>query len=49
MDNYRTKVSYFISREMKTIDDIYADTYLLSEDGEEEKLFQSIRIHYLRS
>ena len=49
VDNYRTKVSYFISREMKTIDDIYADTYLLSEDGEEEKLFQSIRIHYLRS
>ncbi|WP_235156212.1 hypothetical protein [Porphyromonas crevioricanis] len=49
-DNFRAKVSYFISSEMKTIDDIYADTYLLSEDeGGKESLFQSIRIHYLRN
>ncbi|WP_373731664.1 hypothetical protein [Bacteroides heparinolyticus] len=49
-DDYKTKVAYFISKEMKTIDDIYADTYLLSEDEEkEDSLFQSVRIHYLRS
>ncbi|WP_152569981.1 hypothetical protein [Porphyromonas gulae] len=49
-DDYRTKVAYLISKEMKTIDDIYADTYLLSEDEEkEDSLFQSVRIHYLRN
>lgn len=49
-DNYRAEVSYFVSKETKTIDDIYADTYLLSGDGEErESLFQSVRIHYLRN